>query len=291
MRAWATLIAVAALQTATWTAGLRGVEPSIGALLGPLGRASGRRAPLGHRHRMHGSARCLSRSCRVSALPAAGEATGEAAPARAPAPSRAAVTCACGKARVTFATCSPRTHLECCCRDCRQSLEWAAAMGGPSAPQVPQVYYFENDLEDIQGEKHLRLYRLRAGARVTRLVATCCYSTLLADHPAYQGNVVSVLADACRLSTRPLPAQARIWTKDRDADPSGPPPAYRGQGPCLRGDEAWWPLVVAPALVMPIASPRRGSSLQELISRLPPPVVLGLDEGRRFSARGPLADV
>eukprot|EP00747_Dinoflagellata_sp_TGD_P083085 gnl/TRDRNA2_/TRDRNA2_161961_c1_seq3.p1 gnl/TRDRNA2_/TRDRNA2_161961_c1~~gnl/TRDRNA2_/TRDRNA2_161961_c1_seq3.p1 ORF type:complete len:321 (+),score=30.25 gnl/TRDRNA2_/TRDRNA2_161961_c1_seq3:191-1153(+) len=193
----------------------------------------------------------------------------------------AVVACACGKTRLSLATRAPRMRLECCCADCRQALEWAASKGGPSAPVVPQWNYFANDIRDVQGLENLKLCQLRHGAYATRAVAKCCYSTLLVDHPAYQENVFAVPGDVCQLLAEERPAQGRIWTKDRDADKENLPP-YSGRGPCVRGDEPFWPLRFLPTFSRPVRLPRKGVSVQQLFAQLGSPSVLGLQEGKRF---------
>lgn len=204
---------------------------------------------------------------------------------------QASVECMCGKVRLVFANPEPRTHLECCCVDCRQAAEWAASRGGPPAPAVTSVVYLDNDIVDVRGSQHLSVYRLRGGGATARAVARCCHSILAVDHPAYRGNVVSVPVHACTLAAGASVPQGRIFVKDRDGDADAAPlPPYSGQGPCLRGDEPWSALGLL-SLSQPFgrepSAPLRGITLQELFRRLPPPIVLGLRPGQRIGAPPP----
>jgi hypothetical protein len=72
----------------------------------------------------------------------------------------------------------------------------------------------ENDITLVKGREHMQLFQLRQGGASTRLVATCCYSTMAVDHASYAGNVVMVPQDGCKLTvaskTRP---SARIQVR------------------------------------------------------------------------------
>ena len=51
------------------------------------------------------------------------------------------VSCFCGKVSFKISNGRPRRVMECCCVDCYQHLEWAAANGGPQPPIVPTLSY------------------------------------------------------------------------------------------------------------------------------------------------------
>ena len=43
------------------------------------------------------------------------------------------LTCSCGAVSITFREAAPRMHIECCCCDCRQKVQWCVAEGCPIA--------------------------------------------------------------------------------------------------------------------------------------------------------------
>merc|ERR1712098_12455 len=75
--------------------------------------------------------------------------------------------CVCGAVCLVLHHPVPRFRLECGCCDCRQALQWAQLQGGPLAPALPDLWYFANDLT------------IRDNGMSIRMVATCCFSTLL----------------------------------------------------------------------------------------------------------------
>uniref|UniRef100_A0A7S3T6L2 Uncharacterized protein n=1 Tax=Emiliania huxleyi TaxID=2903 RepID=A0A7S3T6L2_EMIHU len=103
------------------------------------------------------------------------------------------VSCACGNARLRFHSPAPAFTGECCCEDCRQACEWAETMGckakvSHSDPTL--LAYYQNDVCVEAGRERLRAFRLREGGESVRIVATCCYSPMCTDHPAYLKRVV-----------------------------------------------------------------------------------------------------
>ena len=66
------------------------------------------------------------------------------------------ITCQCGKVLIKMSNGRPRRVMECCCVDCYQHLEWASVMGGPKVPIVPTLSYWDNDIDVVRGEEHLR---------------------------------------------------------------------------------------------------------------------------------------
>jgi len=205
----------------------------------------------------------------------------------------ASASCTCGVAALHFSTPRPRLHLQCACRDCRQANEWVALRGGRARPDpLSLLYYFENDLVQVQGKERLELQQLREGARSTRCVATCCHSILAVDHPAYSGNVVMVPANSCKLAVTSLPpALAQVYVSDWTADIDGPlpplPPPVVTELEDDVGDLAL-PPGVDPSkpwrahFAQPPREPRLGVSLQDLFVQLGLPKIIGLEEGQRF---------
>ena len=179
----------------------------------------------------------------------------------------------------------PRRVLECCCADCYQHIEWASVMGGPNVPVVPTLSYWDNDIDVVRGEEHLKAVFLRENGRSRRATSTCCYSTLMVDHSAYSGVMFMLFEEACRVQeddpdvppTKTRPAEARIYLKD--FDPS------RGALPEFRGDPArvhqtccpeyvkGWNRVSSPTLDNP-----SGENIHSLFERIPE-MILGLEEG------------
>ena len=150
--------------------------------------------------------------------------------------------CICGKVRLEFLRPSPVLHVHCCCSDCRQGREWIASKGGPPVTQaVTMVYYFENDLAQVDPEALSLLFtvKLRENGRTTRLVTKCCHSILAIDHPYYDQNVVSVHSDACDLVAPQIKPLCRIFTEGWDAAHDGEMPSttasLEDSRPCGRG--------------------------------------------------------
>ena len=66
--------------------------------------------------------------------------------------------------------------------------------------------YWPNDLEIIKGADRLEACALNSAWRSCRLVASCCFSSLLVDHPAYKGAVVMAYKESLVNATLPAPA-------------------------------------------------------------------------------------
>ena len=224
----------------------------------------------------------------ASATAAATTSASSTTTAYATAATGAKLSCACGRCKITFAAPQNRLTMECACVDCYQHLGWAASQGGPACPQIPRLSYWANDLLEVTGEEHMKVFVLRDGlgsarGQSQRCVATCCHSTLLVDHPAYAGNVCMVFEHACSLSSDALPIDARIymcdWSESRGklaaSLPQGCPVTDKGPSAAGLSDGRFRnkPFQTAPP------EPCRGSTMQQLFSRLPTPTVLGLVEG------------
>jgi hypothetical protein len=152
------------------------------------------------------------------------------------------VTCSCGECQLTFFNPQPRNHSECCCCDCRQKVEWAAAQQRSSfIPKVSNLYYIEDDIIAIKGEEHLSEFLLRApsGAVVPGtdtpvtspfIVATCCYSILCVPATYYNNNYVAVIAETCSLQCNAMVAQIRYAIDEFPKDFASALPPYQGVG-------------------------------------------------------------
>ena len=76
-------------------------------------------------------------------------------------PTEKEISCQCGEVLIRMSNGRPRRVMECCCVDCYQHLEWASVMGGPKVPIVPTLSYWDNDIDVVRGEEHLRVVLLR----------------------------------------------------------------------------------------------------------------------------------
>uniref|UniRef100_A0A7S4PHH6 Uncharacterized protein n=1 Tax=Paramoeba aestuarina TaxID=180227 RepID=A0A7S4PHH6_9EUKA len=131
------------------------------------------------------------------------------------------LSCRCGTTCFTFSAPSPRHSLECLCCDCLQKMEWAnkkakelglSPAPGP-LPEVPELRYFENVIEKVEGKENIKLFLLREDGRSKFVVACCCYTAMLVDHPFYLQNVVMVLPSTVVKSQKTVPF-VRIYIKD-----------------------------------------------------------------------------
>ena len=203
--------------------------------------------------------------------------------------------CTCGSVALRFLRRTPVMHLECGCVDCRQAHEVVASRGGPPTPHPPlqQLLYFANHVAPLSSEEleHVRLTKLRADGRSTRLETTCCHSILAVTHPAYQNNVVMVPSGACDLDAPALSPLARIYM-DWDEKADGPPPPLP-EGcmlPSADGDKPWRAVMSTPvaqlldgeaAAALPGEPP--GEPVQRLFERLGTGLtVYGHPEGERI---------
>ena len=106
------------------------------------------------------------------------------------------LSCVCGETSLYLPGRSVLRY-QCCCCDCRRGLAVCTENGGPPYPPAPDLLYFPNRLQVLQGVDHLRCFTLLDGYPTRRIVATCCWTALLGDHPSY---------DSVRLVTYPNPA-------------------------------------------------------------------------------------
>jgi hypothetical protein len=199
------------------------------------------------------------------------------------------IICKCGKVLIKMSNGKPRRVLECCCVDCYQHNEWASVMGGPNVPVIPTLSYWDNDIVVIRGEEHLKVVLLREDGRSKRTTATCCFSTLMVDHPYYSGVMFMLFEDACRVQqdepdvspTKTRPAESRIYLKDFDTS-RGTLPEFRGDPTrvhqtCCPEYIKGWNRKSSPTLDNP-----SGEKIQALFERIPE-MILGLDQGKRIN--------
>lgn len=80
--------------------------------------------------------------------------------------------------------------------------------------QAIKYYEYPNNLV-VTGKDKLKFVRLREGADSLMMVAGCCSTHMLVDHPAYQGNMVSFYPDFVQVSDcEDVPPVLRSWIKD-----------------------------------------------------------------------------
>jgi hypothetical protein len=120
----------------------------------------------------------------------------------------ASVRCRCGACEISFIECTTaRLRIECCCCDCRRAALWCAQQGGTVCETVPcDLTYWPNDLRVVKGADKLEACALNSAWRSCRLIAICCSSSLLVNHPAYKGTVVMAYKESLVRATLPAPA-------------------------------------------------------------------------------------
>eukprot|EP01052_Picozoa_sp_SAG31_P009042 SAG31_NODE_467_length_15267_cov_13.792919_18_plen_129_part_00 len=60
-------------------------------------------------------------------------------------------------------------------------------------PEIVDGTYWPNDWDVMRGKEHLKCYYLREGMQSNRMVATCCHTCMIVDHPFYEEKVCLVL--------------------------------------------------------------------------------------------------
>ena len=146
------------------------------------------------------------------------------------------VTCICGKVAFSIFNGRVRKARECACNDCYQHMKWCRAVGGPDVPPIPHGGYWDNDIQLDRGEENLMVVMLRESGRSRRLVAKCCYSTLIIDHPGYKQLSFLLFENACKIP----------WDNETDPPSVTRPPSdrifmwdwygSRGELPEFKGD-------------------------------------------------------
>jgi hypothetical protein len=145
------------------------------------------------------------------------------------------LSCQCGKVEISLPSKSIQRY-RCCCCDCRKGLEFFTAKGGPAPPAVPDLVYYPNVLMVCEGHAHLRCFTLQNGFPTRRVYAACCWTPLLADHPAYEGSRLVVYNRPAKLkctgtfahNRSPLRRpDSRIFEGDWKAAELGPLPPFQ----------------------------------------------------------------
>jgi len=198
------------------------------------------------------------------------------------------ISCFCGKVNLEMSNGRPRRVLECCCVDCFQHLEWASSKGGPQAPTIPTLSYWDNDLKLIKGEHLLQVVILRADGRSQRLISRCCYSTLMVDHPFYNGVMFMLFEEACIVQWDDLekspnltrPAESRVFLNDFEVS-RGKAPEFKGDqerihNTCCPPYDDNWNILSSKYLEKP-----KGEKCQLIFKRVPKKN-LCLEEGKRI---------
>ena len=183
------------------------------------------------------------------------------------------VTCFCGEVAFTVFNGRVRMARECACNDCYQHMKWCRAVGGPDVPPIPHGGYWDNDIQLDRGEENLIVVMLREGGRSRRLVAKCCYSTLIIDHPGYKQLCFLLFENACKIpwdrETDPpsvtRPPIDRIYMKDWD-DYRGKLPEFKGNPSRIR--QEGFRLFSDEANRQSINNPI-GETLQNIFQRVP----------------------
>ena len=192
------------------------------------------------------------------------------------------VTCICGKVAFSIFNGRVRQARECACNDCYQHMKWCRAVGGPDVPPIPHGGYWDNDIQLDRGEENLMFVMLRESGRSRRLVAKCCYSTLIIDHPGYKQLSFLLFENACKIpwdnETDPpsvtRPPSDRIFMRDWDGS--------RGELPEFKGDPSRIDQVCCPPFTdktnrQSIDNPL-GQTCQSIFQRVPW-YTLEIDEG------------
>ena len=132
--------------------------------------------------------------------------------------------------------------LECACSDCALRQEWTIKNSGLEDKVIKpfHVYYFGNAITKVEGVNLLKTYKLRETTKTTMLVAECCNSILMADNPAYLGQVVGVGAQFTDDSCNDLPRVTRLSIETWDVEKYGELPPYTGEGKQVRGVMPDW---------------------------------------------------
>jgi hypothetical protein len=133
-----------------------------------------------------------------------------------------------------------------------------------------------------RGEENLIVVMLRESGRSTRLVAKCCYSSLVVDHTSYNGLEFMLFENACKIpwdnETDPpsvtRPPSDRIFMRDWD-DSRGELPEFGGDP--SRIDQGCCPPFTEKTNRKSIDNPL-GETCQSIFQRVPW-YTLEMDEG------------
>lgn len=109
----------------------------------------------------------------------------------------ASIACSCGQCRLTLTDNDPVMSLYCACKDCRHAIKWGELRGGKAPQKLTQSVYARSDIISTDGERYMKPFQLRHGAKSTRVYCTSCYSILGINHPAYSNNVFMFFPHHC----------------------------------------------------------------------------------------------
>lgn len=140
----------------------------------------------------------------------------------------AEISCDCRQVKIAIRS-EPVTRYECCCMDCRKGLQWCTEQGGPipNHAYIADLAYFPNHLKVMSGKDMLRTYLIKKQYNTQRVVATCCWTPLVGDHPSYRQNIFVTYLSSARLGLKSVgesgdtqeeyvlpPPQRRLFTED-----------------------------------------------------------------------------
>jgi hypothetical protein len=140
------------------------------------------------------------------------------------------VRCACGGV-IYEAIGTPITSVVCYCASCQDAGRAFERL--PAAPAVLEtdggtaaVLYRKDRVRCVEGQGHLKAYRLKPDSPTRRLVATCCNTAMFLDFT--KGHWLSMYR--CRFATDAPEIEMRVMTRDRRASVALPNdvPNYRG---------------------------------------------------------------
>ena len=138
--------------------------------------------------------------------------------------------CACGGVEYE-AIGTPITSVICYCASCQQAGRAFERL--PAAPPVLEtdggtaaILYRKDRVRCVQGQEHLKEYRLKPESPTRRLVATCCNTAMFLDFT--KGHWLSMYR--CRFLKGAPEIEMRVMTRDRRASVALPNdvPNYRG---------------------------------------------------------------
>jgi len=140
------------------------------------------------------------------------------------------VRCACGGVGYE-AIGAPITSAVCYCASCQEAGRAFERL--PAAPPLLEtdggtavILYRKDRVRCVQGQGHLKEYRLNSNSPTRRLVATCCNSPMFLDFT--KGHWLSIYR--CRVPAGAPEIEMRVMTRDRCADIAlaDDVPNYRG---------------------------------------------------------------
>lgn len=157
------------------------------------------------------------------------------------------LTCTCGKVEFNI-PCKSVLRYECCCCDCNKFHVLCHAKGGAPPPPVADLVYYPNAFMIERGLQHLRCFTIQRGYPSRRVVATCCWTAMLADHPYYEGKRVAMYNGPATLKSTGtavqgrsplLPADDRIFQADMTPEQLAALPTFRRPAPAQGCARTW----------------------------------------------------